>query len=93
MASKTIITQADIKAFLARQVKDDVAQYRRELAIQRINVNKAIGVANMTDFIREWEPDFANSTITQKSSAPKNKTLKRITQTKKKAKLSTHRPA
>jgi hypothetical protein len=64
-----------------------VAQYRRELAIQKINVNKAIGVGNMTDFIREWEQDFPNSTITPKSSEPKNKTLKRITQTKKKAKL------
>jgi hypothetical protein len=86
MASQSI-TQGDIKAFLKRLVRDDVAQYRRELAIQRINVNKAIGVGNMTDFIREWEQDFPNSTITQKSSEPKNKTLKRVTQTKKKAKL------
>ena len=86
MASETI-TQTDIKAFLTRQVRDDVSQYRRELAIQRINVNKAIGVGNMTDYIREWEQDFPNSTITPKSPEPKNKTLKRITQTKKKVKL------
>jgi hypothetical protein len=86
MASQSI-TQGDIKAFLKRLVRDDVAQYRRELAIQRINVNKAIGVGNMTDFIREWEQDFPNSTITPKSSDPKNKTLKRVTETKKKAKL------
>ena len=85
--AKTTITQKDIKVFLTRQVRDDVAQYRRELAIQRINVNKAIGVGNMADFIREWEQDFANSTIAPKSSEPKNKTLKRITQTKKKTKL------
>jgi hypothetical protein len=85
--AKTAITQKDIKIFLTRQVRDDVAQYRRELAIQRINLSKAIGVGNMADFVREWEQDFQNSTITPKSLEPKNKSLKRITQTKKKAKL------
>ena len=85
--AKTAITQKDIKVFLTRQVRDDVAQYRRELAIQRINVNKAIGVGNIADFVREWEQDFQNSTITPKSLEPKNKSLKRITQTKKKTKL------
>jgi len=85
--AKATINQKDIKLYLARQVKDDVAQYRRELAIQRINLNKAIGVGNMTDFVKEWEQDYANSTISPKSSKPKNKTLKRITQTKRKTKL------
>jgi hypothetical protein len=42
--AKTQINQADIKKFLTQQVRDDVRQFRRELAIQRININKAIGV-------------------------------------------------
>jgi hypothetical protein len=85
--AKTTISQKDIKTYLMRQVKDDVAQYRREVAIQRINLNKAIGVGNMTDFVKEWEQDYANSTISPKSSKPKDKALKRITQTKKRTRL------
>lgn len=87
MAS-TQINQADIKKFLTQQVRDDVRQLRRELAIQRININKAIGVGSMEDYIREWERDFPNSSISVKPlDEGKNKTLKRITQTKKKVKL------
>jgi len=86
--TKTPISQGDIKLFIARQVKDDVRQLRRELAIHRLNINKAIGVGNLTDFIREWEYDFPNSTTSVKPvSEKKNKTLKRVTQTKKRVKL------
>jgi hypothetical protein len=67
MAPKSPISQADIKAFLAQQVRDDVKQLRRELALGRVNINKAIGVGNMNDYIREWEVDFANSTIGAKT--------------------------
>jgi hypothetical protein len=82
------ISQADIKKFLTQQVRDDVAQFRRELAIQRLNINKAIGVGNMEDYVREWEQDFQNSSITVKPlDERKNKSLKRVTQTKKKVKL------
>jgi hypothetical protein len=85
---KTQINQADIKKFLTQQVRDDVRQFRRELAIQRININKAIGVGNMEDYIREWEQDFQNSSISVKPlEERKNKSLKRVTQTKKKVKL------
>jgi hypothetical protein len=87
--AKTQITPADLKKFLTQQVRDDVRQFRRELAIQRININKAIGVGNMEDYIREWEQDFQNSSISVKPSEErKNKSLKRVTQTnKKKVKL------
>jgi len=86
--AKTQITQADIKKFLTQQVRDDVRQFRRELAIQRININKAIGVGNMEDYIREWEQDFRNSSISVKPfDERKDKSLKRVTQTKKKVKL------
>ena len=86
--AKTQISQADIKEFLTQQVRDDVRQLRRELAIQRINFNKAIGVGNMEDYIREWEQDFQNSSITVKPlDERKNKSLKRVTQIKKKVKL------
>jgi hypothetical protein len=85
---KVRISQADIKKFLTQQVRDDVRQFRRELAIQRININKAIGVGNMEDYIKEWEQDFQNSSITVKPlDERKNKSLKRVTQTKKKVKL------
>jgi hypothetical protein len=84
---KAQISKADIKVFLTRQVRDDVAQLRRELAIQRLNTNKAIGVGNMSDYTREWEQDFANSTIGAKAPETKNKSLKRVTQTKRKTKL------
>jgi hypothetical protein len=85
--AKTQISQQDIKKFLAQQVRDDVSQFRRELAIQRLNIGKAIGVGNMNDYIKEWEQDFPNSTISARPVQPKNKTLKRITQIKKKVKL------
>jgi hypothetical protein len=81
------INQGDIKAYLARVVKDDVRQLRRELAVQRINLNKAIGVGNMADYINEWEQDFPNSTIMPAQIEPKNKTLRRVTKTKNKTKL------
>jgi hypothetical protein len=86
--AKTQISKGDIKKFLTQQVRDDVRQYRRELAIQRININKAIGVGNIEDYIREWEQDFQNSSTTAKPpDERKNKSLKRVTQTKKKVKL------
>jgi hypothetical protein len=86
--TKTQINQADIKKILTQQVRDDVRQLRRELAIQRININKAIGVGNMEDYIREWEQDFQNSSISVKPlDERKNKSLKRVTQIKKKVKL------
>lgn len=78
----TAINQGDIKVFLKRQVKDDVRQYRRELAIQRINLSKIIGVGNMEDYVKEWEQDFINSTTPAKPAEPKNKKLKKITSVK-----------
>jgi hypothetical protein len=87
MVKVSAITQKDIKIVLKRQVKDDVRQYRRELALQRINVGKVIGVGNLSDYVDEWELDFVNSTITSKEPQPKNKKLKRITKTKRNLKL------
>jgi len=87
MAKISTITKADIKAVLAKQVRDDVRQYRRELSVQRINVAKVVGVGNMEDYISEWEVDFANSTNTPRESRPKNRKLKRITKTKRNPKL------
>ncbi|MEG4516499.1 MULTISPECIES: hypothetical protein [unclassified Microcoleus] len=79
MVKQSAITQADIKVFLARQVKDDVRQFRRERALDRINLLKAVGVGNMDDYISEWEQDFANSITSPKLPEPKNKKLKKIT--------------
>ncbi|MFB8793162.1 MAG: hypothetical protein U7126_02765 [Microcoleus sp.] len=79
MVKQSAVTQADIKVFIARQVKDDVRQLRRERALERINVLKAVGVGHMDNYIDEWEQDFANSTTSPKSPEPKNKKLKKIT--------------
>jgi len=87
MVKASAITQADIKKVISKQVKDDVRQYRRELALQRINLNKVIGVGNLENYIDEWEVDFANSTTTPKTPEPKNKKLKKITSTKRNPKL------
>jgi hypothetical protein len=87
MAKSSAITQGDIKSFIARQVRDDVKQLRRELAMQRINVLAALGVGNMKDYAEEWEVDFSNSTTSPKAPQPKNKKLKRITSTKRNVKL------
>ena len=87
MVKASAITPGDIKLVLGKQVKDDVRQYRRELSLQRININKAVGVGNMEDYIGEWELDFANSTTTAKEPQHKNKKLKRITKTKRNPKL------
>lgn len=86
MAKKSTITQGDIKLFLKQKIKDDVRQLRRELAMERINMNKAIGVGNMSDYVEEWERDFPNSTATAKTPEPKNKSLKRITNIKREVK-------
>ena len=87
MVKVSAITKGDIKAVLKKQVRDDVRQYRRELSLQRININKVVGVGNMEDYIDEWEADFANSIITSKELQPKTKKLKRITKTKRNPKL------
>jgi hypothetical protein len=87
MAKGLTITQADIKLVLKKQVRDDVRQYRRELSLQRININKVVGVGNLEDYVNEWEVDFANSTNTSKEPRSKNKKLKRITKTKRNSKL------
>jgi len=81
------ITKGDIKIVIRKQVKDDVRQYRRELALQRINISKVIGVGNLDDYVDEWELDFANSAVTSKEPQQKNKKLKRITKAKRNPKL------
>lgn len=87
MVKISAVTQADIKLVLGKQVKDDVRQYRRELAMQRINLGKVLGVGNMEDYIGEWEVDFQNSTTTPKEPQSKNKKLKRVTRIKRNPKL------
>lgn len=81
--AKNTISKADIKTFLTRQVRDDVAQLRRELAVERLNINKAVGVGNIEDYAKEWEVDFINSSVGLKPLQPKNRSLKRTTKTKK----------
>jgi len=87
MAKISTVTKGDIKAVLKKQVRDDVRQYRRELALQRINIGKVVGVGNLNDYIKEWELDFENSTIMSREVQPKNKKLKRITKIKRNPKL------
>jgi hypothetical protein len=87
MTKFSAITQNDIKLVISKQVKDDVRQYRRELSLQRINLSKVIGVGNMEDYVKEWELDFQNSTISAQELKPKDKKLKRITKTKRNPKL------
>jgi hypothetical protein len=87
MAKISAITPGDIKLVISKQVKDDVRQYRRELAFQRINLSKVVGVGNMEDYASEWEIDFQNSTTVVQETKPKNKKLKRITKTKRNPKL------
>lgn len=81
------ITQADIKQVIRKQVKDDVRQLRRELVLQRININQVVGVGNMEDYISEWESEFANSTTAPGTSQQRRRKMKRITKTKKGSKL------
>lgn len=82
MAKSAAVTAADIKVFIARQVRDDVRQFRRERALDRINILKAVGVGNLEDYLDEWEQDFANSTTSPKPPEPKNKKIKKITSVK-----------
>lgn len=79
MVKQSAVTQADIKVFLKRQVNDDVRQLRRERALERINILKAVGVGNLDDYFDEWEQDFANSVTLPKSPEPKNKKAKKLT--------------
>ena len=85
--AKTSINQGDIKLFLARIVRDDVRQLRREMAMERVNILKTVGVGNLNNYIEEWETDFTGSTTSTKAPEAKNKKLKRITKTKRNPKL------
>ncbi len=87
MPKTSTITQGDIKVYLARVVRDDVRQLRREMSMQRINILKTVGVGNLENYIEEWETDFIGSTTSTKAPEAKNKKLKRITKTKRNPKL------
>lgn len=80
--AKKQITKGDVKNYLRRKVKDNVGELKRQLAVDRININRAIGVGNMNDFVKEYEADFANSTVRASNSEPKTKTLKKLTTNK-----------
>ena len=87
MAKVSTINKADIKVFLARIVRDDVRQLRREMAMERVNILKTVGVGNLENYIEEWETDFTGSTTSTKAPEAKNKKLKRLTKTKRNPKL------
>ncbi|MEG4070932.1 hypothetical protein QUA42_27005 [Microcoleus sp. Pol11C2] len=87
MVKVAAITQGDIKVYLGRIVRDDVRQLRREMAMDRVNILKTVGVGNLENYIEEWEVDFSGSTTSTKPPEAKNKKLKRITQTKRNPKL------
>ncbi|MBE9164183.1 hypothetical protein [Tychonema sp. LEGE 06208] len=87
MAKSSTITQGDIKIYLERVVRDDVRQLRREMAMERINILKTVGVGSLDNYIEEWETDFSGSTTSTKPPEAKNKKLKRITKTKRNPKL------
>ena len=87
MAKVSTIDKGDIKVFLARIVRDDVRQLRREMAMERVNILKTVGVGNLENYIEEWETDFTGSTTSTKAPEAKNKKLKRLTKTKRNPKL------
>lgn len=79
---KKQIGKGDIKLYLKQKIKDHVEELRRQLAVDRVNINRAIGVGSMTDFVKEYETDFANSTVRINNNQPKNKSLKKLTANK-----------
>jgi len=87
MPKISAVTQGDIKVYLGRVVRDDVRQLRREMAMERVNILKTVGVGNLENYIEEWEVDFSGSTTSTKTPGAKNKKLKRITKTKRNPKL------
>ncbi|MEG4271048.1 MULTISPECIES: hypothetical protein [unclassified Microcoleus] len=87
MVKISAITQSDINVYLARVVRDDVRQLRREMVMDRINILKTVGVGNLENYLNEVETDFTNSTTSTKAPEVKNKKFKRITQTKRNPKL------
>lgn len=80
--AKKGIGKGDVKLYLRKKIEDNVEELRRQLAVDRININRAIGVGNFADYAREYETDFANSTTGQKENRPKNKNLKKLTTTR-----------
>lgn len=76
------IDKAAVKIYLKAKIKDNVLELRRRLALERININRAVGVGNMTDYIKEYENDFVNSTTGIKPVKPKTKNLKKLTTSK-----------
>ncbi|MBE9122868.1 hypothetical protein IQ269_19215 [Tychonema sp. LEGE 07199] len=87
MAKTSTVTQGDIKVFLTRIVRDDVRQLRREMAMERINILKTVGVGNLENYLDEVEADFIGSTTSIKAPQAKTKKFKRLTKTKRNPKL------
>ena len=79
MAKGKQIDKAAVKTYLRVKIKDNVLELRRQLALERININRAVGVGNMTDYIKEYESDFTNSTTGIKPVKSKTKNLKKLT--------------
>ncbi|MCC3409526.1 MAG: hypothetical protein JGK17_29025 [Microcoleus sp. PH2017_10_PVI_O_A] len=82
MAKNSKIDKARIKTYLKLKIKDNVLELRRQLAVDRININRAVGVGNMKDYIKEYESDFANSTTGIKPVKTKTKNLRKLTTNK-----------
>ena len=76
------IDKAAIKIYLRAKIKDNVLELRRQSALERININRAVGVGNMKDYIKEYESEFVNSTTGIKPVKAKTKNLKKLTTNK-----------
>ncbi len=71
--------KATLKLFLRAKIKETVENLRVERALERDNINRAIGVGNFKAFQKEYNAEYAQSRE-GKDSHPSKRKLKKVSQ-------------
>lgn len=71
------VNQAAIKADMKAKVIEAVENMRVERALERENINRAIGVGNFRNFEKEYNSEYEQSR-TNKDSIPSRRKLKKV---------------
>ncbi|MEG4047816.1 hypothetical protein [Microcoleus sp. Pol17_C1] len=69
--------QAAMKAFIKAKVTETVENMRVERALDRENINRAVGVGNFKNFEKQYNAEYEQCRIT-KDSIPSKRKLKKV---------------
>jgi len=70
--------KALIKAAIKAKVIEAVENMRVERALQRENINRAVGVGNFTNFEKEYNSEYEQSRSSTKDPIPSKRKLKKV---------------